>query len=130
MLLAISVAIFNIAIKEIRLSAAARESQFAFYAADTGIECALYWDIQQNGFDPLGTVSPTIDCLGGPISVTSTGGFSTSTFRIDLAPEPYCADVSVGKHNNPRLTLIEARGYNTCATGDPRRVERAIRASY
>ena len=40
----IGLAIFNITIKEVTLSGTGRESQFAFYAADTGAECALYLD--------------------------------------------------------------------------------------
>jgi Tfp pilus assembly protein PilX len=46
LLLAIGVAIFNITFKELILSSGARESVNAFYAADTGLECALYWDLR------------------------------------------------------------------------------------
>ncbi|MBI2618266.1 hypothetical protein HYW58_02325, partial [Candidatus Kaiserbacteria bacterium] len=49
-LLAIGLAIFNIAIKELLLSSSGRDSQFAFYAADSGTECALFWEQKQNGF--------------------------------------------------------------------------------
>src|SRR6185369_14936182 len=45
-LLAIGVSIFNLTVKELALSASGRESQFSFYAADTGAECALYWDFK------------------------------------------------------------------------------------
>lgn len=44
LVLAIGLAILSITIKQIKLSSAGRESQHAFYAADTGIECALYLD--------------------------------------------------------------------------------------
>lgn len=40
----IGAAIFKIAFIELVLSSAGRESQFAFYSADSGAECALYWD--------------------------------------------------------------------------------------
>jgi hypothetical protein len=40
----IGAAIFKIAFIELVLSAAGKESQFAFYSADSGAECALYWD--------------------------------------------------------------------------------------
>jgi hypothetical protein len=46
LLLAIGLAIFNITFKEVVLSSGARESANAFYAADTGLECALYWDLK------------------------------------------------------------------------------------
>lgn len=42
--LAISAVIFQIAYLQLLLSSTGRDSQFAFYAADTGAECALYWD--------------------------------------------------------------------------------------
>jgi len=50
-LLSIGLAIFSITLKELVLSAAGRESQFAFFAADAGAECALYWDLKHPGFD-------------------------------------------------------------------------------
>ncbi len=44
LVLAIGLAILSITIKQITLASAGRESQLAFYAADTGIECALFLD--------------------------------------------------------------------------------------
>src|ERR1700733_8237439 len=46
LILAIGLSVANLTIKEIQLSGTGRASQFAFYAADTGSECALYWDIK------------------------------------------------------------------------------------
>jgi hypothetical protein len=43
--LVISFGLLNIALKEVILASSGRESQFGFYAADAGVECALYWDI-------------------------------------------------------------------------------------
>ena len=43
--LSIGLSLLNIVQKELILSATGRDSQFAFYAADSGVECALYWDI-------------------------------------------------------------------------------------
>lgn len=48
--LAVGAAIFGIAQKQVLLSAIGRDSQFAFYAADTAAECALYWDFRCNYF--------------------------------------------------------------------------------
>lgn len=48
--LAVGAAIFGIAQKQVLLSAVGRDSQFAFYAADTAAECALYWDFRCNYF--------------------------------------------------------------------------------
>jgi hypothetical protein len=44
LLLAIGLSIFNIALKELSISSAARQSIYAYYAADSGRECAMYWD--------------------------------------------------------------------------------------
>jgi hypothetical protein len=44
LLLSIGLAIFNITYKEFILTAGVRESEGAFYAADSALECALYWD--------------------------------------------------------------------------------------
>jgi hypothetical protein len=49
-LLVIAMAIGDIALKEKVLTASGKDSQIAFYAADTGIECALYWDQKQGVF--------------------------------------------------------------------------------
>ena len=48
--LAVGAAIFGIAQKQILLSSIGRDSQFAFYAADTAAECALFWDFRCNYF--------------------------------------------------------------------------------
>ena len=45
MVLAVGTSIINISLKQVILSGTGRESQFAFYAANTGMECALYWDL-------------------------------------------------------------------------------------
>ncbi|MEK7134342.1 MAG: pilus assembly PilX N-terminal domain-containing protein [Patescibacteria group bacterium] len=49
-LLSIGLAIFSITLKELTLSSSGRESQIAFFAADAGTECALYWDVRHPNF--------------------------------------------------------------------------------
>lgn len=58
--IALGAAIFDIAQKQVVLSSTAKQSQFAFYAADTAAECALYWDIRYNYF---GTTTPSVSLL-------------------------------------------------------------------
>jgi len=62
--LAVGVAIYDLTVREIDLSAAASQSQYAIYAADTGVECALYWDAK---------AAP----LGGNPSIFATSSNST-----------------------------------------------------
>jgi len=143
LLLSIGFAILDLTLKELKLSASGRESQFALYASDTGTECVLYWDLKQHAFST--STARAISCgggqvldpetgapteVGGPDDVT-TGSTIVSSFKIDLSPRPYCAIVTLTKTFLPQqVTVIESRGYNTCDTGDPRRVERGIRVSY
>ena len=66
LILMISAGLFNVVQKEVVLSSYSRESQRAFYAADSALECALYADIvgiklngsESNPRTPF-TVNPT-----------------------------------------------------------------------
>lgn len=44
LVLAVGISIISIATKQVSISGFGRESQYAFYAANTGTECALFWD--------------------------------------------------------------------------------------
>lgn len=46
LILAIAASIVRIVLKQVRFSGSGRESQIAYYVADTGIECALLWDFR------------------------------------------------------------------------------------
>ncbi len=138
-LVLVSYAIIEIALKQIAISSIGRDSQQAFYAADTGAECAVYWDIKNPtnaGVSAFATDTPNaINCNNQPLTPTLTIGTNlagTSTFRMFFGTDPYCADVTVGKSyvGSNRKTTIESRGYNTCDTTAPQRVERAVRISY
>ena len=128
LLLSIGLAIFNITIKELVLVGSARESQFAIYAADTGADCALYWDIKQG---PISEVTPSvIQCHNQSMNVGGTGWGVPSTFTFNLPPESSCVVVSVTKNQTHPRTVIESRGYNTCDVNNPRRIESAIILRY
>lgn len=147
-LLSIGISIFNLTVKELILSSSGRESQFAFYAADTGAECALYWDI--NAFEVFATSTSNnnpnpaaqscVDSIGAPqvlskeILVRMSDSASTRfslTIPVD-GGEPYCATIIVTKRlvNGIVATEIDSRGYNTCDVNDRTRVERALRVTY
>jgi Tfp pilus assembly protein PilX len=131
-LLALGYAIFNIAIKQVTLSSSGRESQFAFYAADSGIECGLYWDNKQDAFSTTSTIT---EILCGNATSTLTRNYDGTTlitsFAFSLGPSivSQCADVVVTRED-PKHTVIESYGYNTCNTNDPLRLDRAIRVTY
>jgi|CXWL01.1.fsa_nt_gi Tfp pilus assembly protein PilX len=135
-LIALGSAIFDIAIKEITLSSAGRESQFAFYSADTGIECALYWDLKQNAF-ATSSAATVIRCGGYDAPVTRTiinqgnpAETYITTFSFPLATAAPCTSVKVTRQHYPVRTVVESSGYNTCITDNPLRLERTIRVTY
>lgn len=138
-LLLVSTAIINVAVKEAFITSAARESQYAFYAADTGLECALFWDVQNpNGISAFATsTTSNIFCNQDANNSTNptpqlVGGNNESTFLLTFNPDPYCARVIVRKSfsGGNIVTTIDSYGYNSCDTSNPRRVQRAVRAIY
>lgn len=155
LVLSVGLSIFSLTLKELILSSSGRESQFAFYAADSGAECALYWDIK-GGLNIFATStdgrspSPSAPtCNGATINIVATvdplltyktddsnsAGMTQFTYNIanpDSPAHPYCANVSVAKVNVAGIisTTIDSRGYNTCDTSDSTRVERGLRVNY
>lgn len=122
--LSISLSTYNITIKELKISSSGRESRFAFFAADTGVECAEYWDFKRNAFSPTEVTS--INCAG--VTVGGIGEKLVNSFSLDLN-NGSCVDVIVNK-TDPNKTIIISRGYNTCDLNNPRRVERALKVTY
>lgn len=59
LVLSVGAAIISVAVRQVLLSGTGRESQYAFYAANTGIECALYWDLQASSTNASSYVFPT-----------------------------------------------------------------------
>jgi len=144
--LSLGAAIFSIAQKELTLSSAGRNSQFAFYAADTAAECALYWDVRSSAFATSSNPHTPIpiSCAQTAPSVTvaaSSPTAATSTFQLVLAQldpaKTYCANVSVAKSKNvvtnSIATVIHADGFSTaCATiqTDPQALQRSVELHY
>lgn len=131
-LLALGYEIYNLAVKEVTLSSAGRESQFAFFAADTGIECALHADVK---LDAFATSSPLTELDCGTATTTlarSTVGDDYITefeFMLGGGTSIQCVNVRVTRED-PKRTTIESYGHNTCDQDDPVRLERAIRVTY
>lgn len=142
LLLIVSFVVANVALKQLIISKSNQQSQYAFYAAESGIECAIYWDFS-GGVSQFDVTSPgAVTCNGqtvstgsqtvaSPASVSSLvggGGVnSENIFSIDLPPG--CAIVRVTKLVSGDTT-VDSRGYNTCTSGSIRRVERAVRITY
>lgn len=152
--LAIGLAIYDLLVRELELSRTATESQYAIYAADTGVECALYWDFYYGGsgsaFATSTASSPPssgVSCNTQDIAAAAvTAGTwpslegatsATSTFEVllvagdDTGP---CAIVTVAKSadnpGDPPRTRVVSQGRNTCADGVPLQLERALEVNY
>lgn len=137
-LLLIAAAIWNISFRELVLSSYGRESVIAFYAADTGAECALYWDIKTDAFST--TTSSNIDC-GTSQSLPPVGGGGNSNpistvNNINLGGQVNspCVNIQVTKQysGTPKalVTTIQSYGHNSCDTSDPMLLERGLRVTY
>ncbi|MAF59284.1 MAG: hypothetical protein QF858_03585 [Candidatus Pacebacteria bacterium] len=129
LMLSIGIAIYGITSKEIVLSSIGRESQFSFYAADTGVECALYWDQKGGKFST--TTASTLTCANTTVADGGGVGYEVPmTFQFEVAR--FCSIVSVTKSLTHPRTKVESKGYNTTCeeTENPLRVERAIRVTY
>jgi len=66
--------------------------------------------------------------------IPGANGDTYAKFRIAYPDKPYCADVLVRKQWDSAglvsTTTVTSRGYNTCDTSNPRRIQRALEFSY
>lgn len=134
-LLLVSSGMVTLAVRQSKIASAGKDSQMAFYAADTAMDCAIYWDVANpDGQSAFATsTSSVINCnkdSSNSGNQWTVGGGSVSTVNsVTFLPDLYCAKFTVTK-NDDGTTIIEAKGYNTCDSNNPRRVERAVRATY
>ena len=111
LVLLFALGITNTAYKEAVLSSSARDAGYSFFAADSGVECALFMIYNPGSSSCFG-----FDLI---VNMITAGSFDS--------PDGYCINVT-----NPSDGVIEVRGYNLpCNQKDvnPRSVERAIRVS-
>lgn len=153
-LITLGISIFNISLKEIQITTSARDSQIAYYVADSARECAIYWDLKEGAFpvcsdsscnqirnangdliDVGNTYTSNIECNNTPISLTfdkASTTFSVSKNDFFHASSTNLSapvsDINIKNEYYPSIngvvTTIEARGHNTGIIG--RRVERGI----
>lgn len=149
-MLAFGLALGSLAYKQQVLASASTQSQYAFYAADAGLECALYADQKQNLFTypptPPGppASAPRITCDGvqaayPPAYPTGIASYTETQWiiaqRLSLDNNKLCADVTIYKPNGTGQHFIFSQGYDVpCATvaspGSARFVARGISVRY
>lgn len=132
LVLTLGISIFSVAQKQIILSSLGRSSQYAFYAADTGAECALYWDIR---FEYFSSSTPALDpaCDGAPLTITGAPGAVPYTMSFEFEPNGYCVQVAVEKRASDPRTVIHADGFSTPCSDislSGRALQRSVELSY
>jgi hypothetical protein len=138
-MLAIGSSVLGFSSRQTGVSGLGRESQSAFYAADSGVECAKYFDIKNNAFTPS---SGSIQCGGYTINFTDTGDVpcpANASETCDVrklavnvssgATDPE-AEVVIYKGQQSGRTIIKSSGHNTRDTTRSLRVERTVEVAY
>ncbi|HEX2792461.1 MAG TPA: hypothetical protein VHO23_01980 [Candidatus Paceibacterota bacterium] len=130
-LLAIGLALIDVAYKQLVLASTVKQSEAAFYAADAGLECALYWDQQQGAFS-YSTPLSSINCGSRAIAVTSSvsGSTRTSSFSMTCPDGTGTRASIVAYKTSAGATALYSSGYSSCSTSDPRRVERGLKVTF
>src|SRR3989344_4837258 len=133
-ILTIGLSIVNTALKEIVLASTVRNSMTSFYIADTGAECALYWDNIRGNFEKksafqIGSPPSIIECQNIKIPVTPANPLSGVWIRDDENLNQPCVEIemrstSVGP--DEEKVFLTSWGFNTCDAGSKRRVDRAL----
>jgi len=137
-LLLVTLSISSIAAKELILTASGREATTAFYVANSGIECALYWDLKNDGGVEGAFIAPPpsiVTCNGQSQNVGQAPLKYPFTTRLSFDFDNHCSKVNVNKYLDSAKnikTKIESLGYNLPCSSitSPRTIERAIRVTY
>lgn len=121
-MLSFGLALSSIGYKQQVLASGSIASQYAFYVADTALECVLFADQQQDlfGYSAWNGKPKSMMCDGTTVAAVSSPPSSTelvSTVRLSLDSGARCADVTVYKYNAPQppdnfTTYIFAIGYD------------------
>lgn len=153
-MLTVGLGVYHRTYKEIYLATFWKQVMFAFSAADTGFECALYRDLHPPAA-PAGAVyfatssssvfpvPHSFSCGGGMITISpldiKTDEISSVTYKYATTTASFSSmfntfSVDVVKITNITVgtttTKIISRGYNTSDTTNPRRVERGLKIEY
>jgi hypothetical protein len=123
-MLTFGLALGSLGYKQQLLASLAIESQYAFYAANSALECALWADLQLQLFPTDAGIppsAPAIPCDGSsvpfsPPTVSPSGDGWFIEERLSLDSGAHCADVVIQKYSDG-TTWIFSQGYNVpCGT--------------
>jgi hypothetical protein len=140
----LSIGVFNIIVGELEIGEGARESTEAFYAADSGVECILYWDLKEHAF--VFNQEKAITCanisFANKFIRTSDANYRGSGLAATVYTGPACpagdalilgngscATLKVIKFENG-ASRLESLGENTSNPAVTRVVQRGIEVNY
>jgi hypothetical protein len=145
LVLGVAVFIVGVTEKQYELSVQARNSIYSFFAADSGIECAVNAANWTNSGGFASTTGGTLVCAGGtatfsavtPVVITPSSiltgdtnnpvrqqqGTVSLSFNNGTVTSRGCATITLTTGRDPAsnqpTTVIDARGYNTCTSTTP-----------
>ncbi|MBU1727720.1 hypothetical protein KKA39_00140, partial [Patescibacteria group bacterium] len=142
--LALALGVSNIALKEINFSTSAKDANDAFFAADTGAECALYYDRSDNNAFIEDSPISVLNCAGSNINLIGAISPENAFWSFHISglgsTGRSCARVNVSKDytTTPTTTTIISKGYSsddlnsddTFCTPGPKAVERELEVTY
>lgn len=145
--LSVAISLLDVAYKQQLLASTAKQSQYAFYSADSAMECALYADQKQGIFvyDFPGSQGNTaLDPKCANLDVTNysasqVGNIRKTEFDVPCPTGPgvaghvvvYKADTNTSATCSAgKTSCIYATGYSSCSATDPRRIERGLKVLY
>lgn len=144
-ILTISIGVASVSLKELALSSTASQASRAFYAANSAVECVLFFDRTT-----IMESEDSIECVQGQEifysieTLEEAGDVVTSFYKFNnedpfTLVEDLCVEVDFKKVSEPGIfyRVLQARGYNVgCdvleedGLGSSRIVERFIEVQY
>lgn len=132
-ILTVALALLDVTYKQVLLTSIARQSQHAFYAADSVLECILFYDQHYDAFNTNYDGITQVSCNGVTTPFTSSGSSpKTTNMTITCGTVGTVqAEVAISKNNDEApVSRIYVSGYSSCNPNDPRRVERGVKMLY
>jgi Tfp pilus assembly protein PilX len=146
LMLAIGLGISDLTYKQTLLSSLAQDSQLAFYQADSGVECGLYYNNSQFSRNTYVSTSAAVAAgdPGGPTASLSLTCGNTPNNMSLVAAQSYtnyfvyqenvaggttpCFSITFDK-TDPVKDSVSASGFSTCQS-TPQQVERGLNVTY
>jgi Tfp pilus assembly protein PilX len=133
-ILSIALGISDLTFKQTILSNLAKDSQLAFYQADSGVECGMYYDLHM-GTLPRGTAVAQAPnqfiCGANTMTIVKAQSYTDYfVYQEDITTTTPCYSVTFDKTDTTTgKNIVSARGFSTCLS-TPRQVERGLKVQY